>query len=93
METRRLILPILVLASGTPALAAQPPPDSFIAAASCPTCQVGAISKVNLPYTGVEAYSMKLVNPQSNAIIPLTLMGMEPSQIRRSSSKRTIRLG
>ena len=66
---------LALLIQGAAARAAQPPPSAFAGAASCPTCTIGQISQLRLRYTGVEAWSTKLFNPQNNAIIPVTLTG------------------
>ena len=76
MKNRALVLLVFALEmTGGVALAAQPPPRAFTQVASCPTCEVRGIAQLRLRYSGVEAWATKLFNPQSNAIIPVTLMG------------------
>lgn len=66
---------IVVAATSGVASAAQPSPTAFMTAASCPHCIAGPISQLRLPFSGVEAWSAKLFNPETHAIIPVTLTG------------------
>ena len=53
----------------------QPPPSAFAAAIACDSCDVRYVAKMELPNSGVEAWSAKLWNRQTGDWKAVTLLG------------------